>query len=217
MYAIVDIAGQQFKVEKDQKIYVHRLSNKEGEQVHFEKVLLIDNEGKVSIGEPVLKNAAVVGKVMEHMKGDKVKVFKKKRRKGYQKLNGHRQFLTQILIEDIQEKATAKASKPKAETTPAVEDKETVKEKKDVKVEPKVETKTTTKAAAKTETKATPKTAAKAPKKPETPKAEKKTEAKKTTTKATASKKEGAKKKDAPASAAKKKAEDSDTKKESKE
>jgi len=101
MYAIVDIAGQQFKVEKDKKIYVHRLEGEEGEQVSFDRVLLIDKDGKVKVGNPVVKNAQVTAKIISHMKGDKVLVFKKKRRKGYQKLNGHRQYMTQIQIEDI--------------------------------------------------------------------------------------------------------------------
>jgi large subunit ribosomal protein L21 len=101
MYAIVDIAGQQFKVSKDQKVYVHRMDAEEGTDVEFSKVLLIDNEGKVQVGNPVVKGAKVSAKVLSHVKGDKVLVFKKKRRKGYQKLNGHRQFFSQIQIQDI--------------------------------------------------------------------------------------------------------------------
>jgi large subunit ribosomal protein L21 len=101
MYAIVDIAGQQFKVEKDQKVFVHRLSGDEGSNVSFENVLLVDNEGKVKVGEPNVKGASISAKIISHMRGDKVLVFKKKRRKGYQKLNGHRQDLTQIQIEEI--------------------------------------------------------------------------------------------------------------------
>ncbi len=101
MYAIVDIAGQQFKVEKDNKLYVHRLEGEEGAELDFDKVLLIDNEGKVKVGTPNVKNAIVKAKILSHLKGDKVLVFKKKRRKGYQKLNGHRQYLTQIQIKDI--------------------------------------------------------------------------------------------------------------------
>ena len=115
MYAIVDIAGQQFKVEKDQKLYVHRLEGEEGKKVSFDKVLLIDTGSKVSVGEPVVKGASVDAKIVTHVKGDKVLVFKKKRRKGYQKLNGHRQQFTQIQIEGISEKA---AAKPKAEAKP---------------------------------------------------------------------------------------------------
>jgi len=101
MYAIVDIAGQQFKVSKDQKVYVHRMDAEEGTDVEFAKVLLIDNEGKVQVGNPVVKGAKVSAKVLSHVKGDKVLVFKKKRRKGYQKLNGHRQYFSQIQIQDI--------------------------------------------------------------------------------------------------------------------
>eukprot|EP01155_Anaeramoeba_flamelloides_P011493 Anaeramoba_flamelloidesa328422_32.p1 GENE.a328422_32~~a328422_32.p1 ORF type:complete len:105 (-),score=16.22 a328422_32:288-602(-) len=101
MYAVVDIAGQQFKVEKDRKIFVHRLSAEEGSSVEFEKVLLLDNEGDVKIGAPVLDGAKVTAKVLSHVKGDKVIVFKKKRRKGYKKKNGHRQQFSQIQIEDI--------------------------------------------------------------------------------------------------------------------
>lgn len=101
MYAIVDIAGQQFKVEKDIKLYVHRLHEEEGAQVDFDRVLLVDNDGKVTVGKPLVKDALVKAKVLSHMKGDKVKIFKKKRRKGYQKLTGHRQNLTQIQIEEI--------------------------------------------------------------------------------------------------------------------
>ena len=101
MYAIVEIAGQQFKVEKERKVYVHRLPQDEGADVAFEKVLLIDNEGVISIGAPVVEGAKVTATVLKHLKGDKVIVFKKKRRKGYKKKNGHRQYLTQIQITDI--------------------------------------------------------------------------------------------------------------------
>lgn len=117
MYAIVEIAGQQFKVVKDQRLYVHRLQDNEGTKISFDKVLLIDNDGKVNVGAPVVTGASVSAKVLEHLKGDKVLVFKKKRRKGYQKENGHRQYLTQILIEGISEKGAAKKTEAKAETT----------------------------------------------------------------------------------------------------
>jgi len=122
MYAIVDIAGQQFKVEKDQKLFVHRLEGEEGKKVSFDKVLLIDSGSKVSVGNPVVKGASVSAKIVEHMKADKVLVFKKKRRKGYKKLNGHRQYITQILIEGISEKG---AAKPKAAAEKPAEKKET--------------------------------------------------------------------------------------------
>ena len=101
MYAIVDIAGQQFKVEKEQEIFVHRLKAEEGTSVTFEKVLLIENAGNVSVGAPVVSGATITAKILSHLKGDKVLVFKKRRRKGYQKCNGHRQFLTKIQIENI--------------------------------------------------------------------------------------------------------------------
>lgn len=101
MYAIVEIAGQQFKVKKDQQIFVHRLDAEEGAKLDFDKVLLVDNEGKIAVGAPAVKGAKVSAKVLSHLKGDKVLVFKKKRRKGYQKLNGHRQQFTQIQIESI--------------------------------------------------------------------------------------------------------------------
>ena len=101
MYAIVEIAGQQMKVEKGRKIYVHRLVNAEGETVVFDKVLLVDNEGDVKVGAPLVEGASVTVTVLEHVKGDKVLVFKKKRRKGYQKMNGHRQYLTKVQIEEV--------------------------------------------------------------------------------------------------------------------
>jgi large subunit ribosomal protein L21 len=118
MYAIVEIAGQQFKVEKNQKVFVHRLEAEEGSKVDFDKVLLIDDDGKIQVGSPVIENTVVSAKVVSHLKGDKVLVFKKKRRKGYQKMNGHRQYMTEILIEDIKaaaakaKKSTKKAEKP---------------------------------------------------------------------------------------------------------
>ncbi|MDR1792051.1 MAG: 50S ribosomal protein L21 [Bacteroidales bacterium] len=101
MYAIVEIAGQQFKVEKDQKIFVHRLKAEEGNKVDFDSVMLTSVDEKVNVGTPYLSGAKVTATVLSHLKGDKVLVFKKKRRKGYQKMNGHRQYLTQIQIDDI--------------------------------------------------------------------------------------------------------------------
>lgn len=101
MYAIVEIAGQQFKVEQDQKIYVHRLPGNEGDQLSFDKVLLVDNDSNVTIGKPVVEGAVVSANILSHMRGDKVRVFKKKRRKGYQKETGHRQDFTQIQISSI--------------------------------------------------------------------------------------------------------------------
>ena len=118
MYAIVDIAGQQFKVVKDQKLFVHRLEEEAGSKVSFDKVLLIDNDSNVTVGTPSITGAAVSATVIEHLKGDKVLVFKKKRRKGYKKLNGHRQHMTRIQITDILEKG-AKAPAAKKETVKA--------------------------------------------------------------------------------------------------
>jgi large subunit ribosomal protein L21 len=101
MYAIVEIAGQQFKVAKDQKVYVHRLQSEEGSNVTFDNVLLVADGENVTIGAPAIEGAKVTAKVLGHLKGDKVIVFKKKRRKGYKKKNGHRQFLTEIQIDGI--------------------------------------------------------------------------------------------------------------------
>mgnify|MGYP000205880152 CR=1 FL=1 len=101
MYAIVEIAGQQFKAEKGRKLYVHRLSGEEGSSLSFDKILLTDNDGQVKVGTPVVEGAVVSAKILKHLKDDKVIVFKKKRRKGYQVKNGHRQYLTQIEIEEI--------------------------------------------------------------------------------------------------------------------
>ena len=110
MYAIVEIAGQQFKVVQDQKLYVHRLSDKEGAKVSFDQVYLLDDGKKVTLGAPAITGASVEAKVVSHLKGDKVIVFKKKRRKGYRVKNGHRQALTELVIEKIQ----ASGAKPKA-------------------------------------------------------------------------------------------------------
>ena len=101
MYAIVNIGGQQFKVSEKQNIYVNRLSDEEGSTVNFDNVLLIDNNGSVTVGSPVVEGASVKAKIVSHLKGDKVIVFKKKRRKGYKNKKGHRQYLTKIEIESI--------------------------------------------------------------------------------------------------------------------
>ncbi|MGG8497686.1 50S ribosomal protein L21 [Tenacibaculum sp. TC6] len=117
MYAIVEIAGQQFKVAKDQKVYVHRLQEAEGSKVTFDKVMLIEDKGNVTIGAPAIEGAGVTATVLGHLKGDKVIVFKKKRRKGYKKKNGHRQYLTEIQIESIAGSGVQAA--PKKETKKA--------------------------------------------------------------------------------------------------
>jgi len=101
MYAIVEIAGQQFKVNKDQKIFVHSQDGEVGDKLTFEKVYLVDNENDIKVGMPVVDGASVNASIVSHVRGDKVLVFKKKRRKSYQKMSGHRQDFTQLLIEDI--------------------------------------------------------------------------------------------------------------------
>ena len=125
MYAIVEIAGQQFKVEKDQSVFVHRLEG---------KVLLTDDKGKVTVGAPVIKGVKVQAEIVQHLKGDKVIVFKKKRRKGYKVRNGHRQYFTEITVKGIKAGAAPKA-KPAAEKKEATEKKTTKKaaEKKEAK------------------------------------------------------------------------------------
>ena len=120
MYAIVEIAGQQFKVAKDQKLFVHRLQDKEGSKVSFDKVYLLDDGQKVTVGAPAISGASVEAKVVGHLKGDKVIVFKKKRRKGYRVKNGHRQALTELMVEKIVASGSKPAAaKPKAEKTEA--------------------------------------------------------------------------------------------------
>ncbi len=202
MYAIVDIAGQQFKVEKGKKIFVHRLGEKEGSSVDFNKVLLIDDEGKVLIGEPYIEGAYIEAKVLGEIKGDKVIVFKKKRRKGYKVKNGHRQQFSQIEILGINEKGFVKKEKKEekpvvaeakaeagvkvAEEKPAVR---TTAKKKTAEAKPEAEAKTSTAAkkpaVKKTETAKKTTTASKtaADKKPAAPKT------KTTTAKSTASEK----------------------------
>ena len=118
MYAIVEIAGQQFKVAKDQKVYVHRLQGEEGSSVSFDKVYLLDDGTKVTLGAPAITGASVEAKVVKHLKGDKVIVFKKKRRKGYRVKNGHRQSLTEILIQSISAKEGAIKAAPKKAAAP---------------------------------------------------------------------------------------------------
>ncbi len=190
MYAIVDIAGQQFKASKAGKLYVHRLDAQEGSQVELKNVLLLDDGKDVQVGKPQVEGAVVLAEVVEHMKGDKVLVFHKKRRKGYKKLNGHRQYMTRLNILSIMKDGVSLTG----DQAPSV--KKVVKEApvKAVKVKvaaPKAEEKSEVKksakkeAAPKTSTKAAPKAAAKktatdtkkaAPKKPAAPKKTKKDE-----------------------------------------
>ncbi|UKM65862.1 50S ribosomal protein L21 [Flavobacteriaceae bacterium GSB9] len=136
MYAIVEIAGQQFKVEKDQKVFVNRLQTEEGKQVSFDNVLLLGDGNNVTVGAPAIDGAQVGAKVLKHLKGDKVIVFKKKRRKGYRVKNGHRQALSEIVIESIvasgakksaPAKKETKKAEPKAETKKAAPKKSTAK------------------------------------------------------------------------------------------
>lgn len=169
MYAIVEIAGQQFKVEKDQELFVHRLEGKEGSKVNFDNVLMTVDGSKIEVGAPAVKGVSVSAKIVEHLKGDKVIVFKKNRRKGYKVKNGHRQYLSKIQIESIDaSKGTAKKAEPKAEETKA-------------EAKPKAE-----KAAPKASTEKKAETAKKETK----PKAEKKPAAKKPAAKKEATKKE---------------------------
>ncbi|MFT6798571.1 MAG: large subunit ribosomal protein L21 [Nonlabens sp.] len=129
MYAIVEIAGQQFKIEKDQKLFVHRLQEEEGASINIDKVLLLGNGDNITLGAPAIEGAFAEAKVLGHLKGDKVIVFKKKRRKGYRKKNGHRQYLTQIQIStistsggkksEVKKAAPVKEEKPVAKTEDA--------------------------------------------------------------------------------------------------
>ncbi len=121
MYAIVEIAGQQFKVEGGKNIFVHRLDAEEGTEIKFDQVLLIEDEGTITVGEPTVKDAFVEGKVLDHVRGDKVIVFKKKRKKGYRVKNGHRQNFTQVEILSINGKTVPKKVSVKKETVKAEE------------------------------------------------------------------------------------------------
>ena len=151
MYAIVEIAGHQFKVEKDQKVFVNRLQTEEGKKISFDNVLLLGDGDKVTVGAPAIDGAQVSAKVLKHLKGDKVIVFKKKRRKGYRVKNGHRQSLSEIVIESIVASGAKKAAPEKAKAEKSAPKKETKK------AAPKVEAK----AAAPKAEKAAPKAAAK--------------------------------------------------------
>jgi len=186
MYAIVDIAGQQFKVEKGKKIFVHRLDEEEGNNIDFDKVLLIENDGKILVGEPHVKGAYIEGKVLEHTKGDKVIVFKKKRRKGYKVKKGHRQQYSQVEIISINEKGyvekpakpdVAKVDKPKATAKPVA----TAAKKPEAKIDLGKETAAPKATTAKKTTTARKTTAAQKPAAPTTA-TEKKPATKKTTT-----------------------------------
>jgi large subunit ribosomal protein L21 len=161
MYAIVEIAGQQFKVEEGKKIFVHRLDVEEGKKIDFDQVLLIDDDGKITIGEPVIKDAVVEGKVLENVRGDKVIVFKKKRKKGYRVKNGHRQNFTQVEIISINEKASPKKASAKKED--AVITEEPVKEAKVTEKKAEAKKPAAKKVTAKTKDTVSEKSAAKKP------------------------------------------------------
>tara|TARA_R110002124_G_scaffold120895_6_gene279071 strand:- start:127841 stop:128584 length:744 start_codon:yes stop_codon:yes gene_type:complete len=157
MYAIVEIAGQQFKVAKDQKVFVNRLSTEEGKKVEFDNVLLVGDGDNITLGAPAINGALVGAKVVRHLKGDKVIVFKKKRRKGYRVKNGHRQSLSEIVIESIvssgakkskTESTSAKATKTKEKAAPAKAKAEPKKEAKTAAPKAKAETKAPAKKAA---------------------------------------------------------------------
>jgi large subunit ribosomal protein L21 len=122
MYAIVEIAGQQFKVEEGKKIFVHRLDVEEGKKIEFDQVLLLDEDGKVTVGEPTVKDASVQAKVINNVRGDKVIVFKKKRKKGYRVKNGHRQNFTHVEIISINGKVTSKKHAEKKESATAAKE-----------------------------------------------------------------------------------------------
>ncbi len=130
MYAVVEIQGSQFKVSKNQKLYVNRLKGKEGTKVSFDNVLLVDEDGKVKVGTPKVSGAVVEAKIISHQKDDKVIVFEKKRRKGYKVKNGHRQLLTELLIEKISQKKSAPAKSTEEKPKAAVKPKATSKTKK---------------------------------------------------------------------------------------
>ena len=120
MYAVVEIQGSQFKVSKDQKLYVNRIDAKEGSKVSFDNVLLVDDGKKVQVGKPSLSGTSVEAKIVSHLKDDKVIVFKKKRRKGYRVKNGHRQHITEIVIQGISEKKSSTKKEVSSEKTTAV-------------------------------------------------------------------------------------------------
>ena len=178
MYAIVEIAGQQFKVEAGKKIFVHRLEVEEGNQVEFDQVLLIEDDDKITVGEPTIKDAVIEGKILDHMRGDKVIIFKKKRKKGYRIKNGHRQNFTQVEIISINGNGSDNKSTSKKEEAKVSEVEVKISEVK-VKEEPVKEKKAAVKKPADTKEKTTvKKTAVKKTtvKKPATKKAPKEKE-----------------------------------------
>ena len=123
MYAVVEIQGSQFKVTKDQKLFVNRIDAKEGSKVSFDKVLLVDDGKNVQVGKPNLSGTAVEAKIITHLKDDKVIVFKKKRRKGYKVKNGHRQSITEIVIQGINDKKSSPKKDSSSDKTTAAKKK----------------------------------------------------------------------------------------------
>ena len=123
MYAVVEIQGSQFKVTKDQKLFVNRIDAKEGSKVSFDKVLLVDDGKNVQVGKPNLSGTAVEAKIIAHLKDDKVIVFKKKRRKGYKVKNGHRQSITEIVIQGINDKKSSPKKDSSSDKTTAAQKK----------------------------------------------------------------------------------------------
>jgi large subunit ribosomal protein L21 len=115
MYAIVEIAGQQFKVQNNDEIFVHRLEGDPGTKIEFEQVLLLDQDGKISVGMPLVEGTSISGTIVDHVRGDKVVIFKKNRRKGYEKESGHRQDFSKVRIDNISFAGAAKSKKGKEE------------------------------------------------------------------------------------------------------
>ena len=137
MYAIVEISGKQFKVEKKQKLFVNRLDVAEGKKISFDNVLMVNDGSKPSVGTPNISGVQVEAKILKHLKSEKVIVFKKKRRKGYKVRNGHRQAITEIEISDILTGVSKKTTAKKAEASKKAEPKKTTAKK----TEPKKESK----------------------------------------------------------------------------
>lgn len=129
MYAIVEIGGHQYKVEEGKSIFVNRLDAGEGDEIKFDKVLLLDDDGKITIGEPFLANTVIEGKIVDHPRADKVIIFKKKRKKGYRVKNGHRQDLTRVEIISLAGKSSGKNTRKAAAVTPEAETAEPVEKK----------------------------------------------------------------------------------------
>ena len=131
MFAVVEILGQQFKVQKNQKLFVNKLDEKEGSKIAFDNVLLIDNGKDFSLGTPTIDEYFVEAKIIKHLRGEKVVVFKKKRRKGYRVKNGHKQHLSEILIESISKSDSPNKKTKDKKVTPVKTDTKKVNVKED--------------------------------------------------------------------------------------